>query len=435
MSERPITIVSLNVRGLGKDLNKQKLIRTWLASLQNPPQILLIQEHHLDEQGTANSTRGLDFWQGKSFWNPRILMGSSQRTSAGTAILVDKMTAPLVKEDKILIEGRVQYETLHLPDNSELSIVNTYTSRTSRSRAPLWRRISEANFIADHIIIGGDFNHLEEEETRGTAGQRRMHRRELAAWHQLTLQYGLTDAWTLDSFKKMSKKELTFDNGRKGQGSAVSKIDKFLVSQKLEAKGGKIEAAPSIRRISNHSPLVLTIWGRTSAPPTPTTYFDTALLKEEESRSALLDAWTGTQPTPNQDVEWPAWLEAASGRMLQCNIKITRKKKKAKGAQSQKPPTKNQPGGGSTAKKPRRRASQGNPLGGTRPSGRLAPRKGRNEPPAQLGLLVQIWGHVFKTFLRFSPNQEKAYTSQRAQNQGGGHHRPGRHGPLCSIFL
>ncbi len=38
-------------------------------------------------------------------------MESFQRTSAGTAILVDRMTAPLVKEDKILIEGRVQYVT------------------------------------------------------------------------------------------------------------------------------------------------------------------------------------------------------------------------------------------------------------------------------------------------------------------------------------
>ncbi len=143
-------------------------------------------------------------------------MGTSQRTSAGTAILVDRMTAPLIKEDKILTEGRVQYITLHLPDNSVLTIVNTYASRTSRSRAPLWRRISEANFTVNHTIIGGDFNHLEETGTRGTAGQRRMHRRKSSAWHQLTLQYGLTDAWTLDSYRKMSKKEFTFDNGRKG---------------------------------------------------------------------------------------------------------------------------------------------------------------------------------------------------------------------------
>jgi hypothetical protein len=148
------------------------------------------------------------------------------------------MTTPLVKEDKILVEGRVQYVTLHLPDNSELTIVNTYASRTSRSRAPLWKRISEANFTADHTIIGRDFNHFEEMGTRGMTEQRGMHRRESIAWHQLTLQYGLTDAWTLDSYRKMSKKEFTYDNGRKGQGSAVSRIDKFLVSQELEARGG-----------------------------------------------------------------------------------------------------------------------------------------------------------------------------------------------------
>jgi hypothetical protein len=39
----------------------------------------------------------------------------------------------------------------------------------------------------------------------------------------------------------MSKKEYTFDKGRKGQGLAVSRIDKFLVSQELKARGGRIE--------------------------------------------------------------------------------------------------------------------------------------------------------------------------------------------------
>jgi hypothetical protein len=46
----------------------------------------------------------------------------------------------------------------------------------------------------------------------------------------------------------MSKKEFTFDNGRKDQRSAVSRIDKFLVSQELDARGGRIEAAPSMTR-------------------------------------------------------------------------------------------------------------------------------------------------------------------------------------------
>jgi hypothetical protein len=47
MIEKPLTLVSLNVRGLRGGMTKPKEIRTWLASLQTPPQILLIQEHHI----------------------------------------------------------------------------------------------------------------------------------------------------------------------------------------------------------------------------------------------------------------------------------------------------------------------------------------------------------------------------------------------------
>ncbi len=71
---------------------------------------------------------------------------------------------------------------------------------------------------------------------------------------------------------------------------AVSRIDKFLVSQELDSRGGRIEAAPSIRKISDHSSLVLTVWGRTSAPPKTATYFDTTMLKEDVCRAALLEA-------------------------------------------------------------------------------------------------------------------------------------------------
>jgi hypothetical protein len=145
---------------------------------------------------------------------------------------------------------------------------------------------------------------MEEEEARGKAGERRMHRREAASWHYLTLQYRLLDAWTLDSFRKMSKKEYTFNNGRKSKGSTVSRIDKFLVSQELDARGGRIEAAPSMRKNFDHSPLVITIWGSPSSLPIATTYFDTTLLREDRSRAALLDAWRGTQPPPNLDADW-----------------------------------------------------------------------------------------------------------------------------------
>jgi len=159
-----------------------------------------------------------------------------------------------------------------------------------------------------------------------------MHRREAATWHHLTLQLGLTDAWKLDSFRRMSKKEFTFDNGRKGQGAVVSQIDKFLVSQELDSRGGRIEAAPSIRSISDHSPLVLTIWGRLAAPPKSSTFFDTTLLTEEATRSALLEAWASDQPPPSQDSEWPSWLEAVAERVLKRSGKLAKEKKQKKGA-------------------------------------------------------------------------------------------------------
>jgi hypothetical protein len=127
------------------------------------------------------------------------------------------------------------------------------------------------------------------------------------------------DVSSLDSFRKMTKKDYTYDNGRVGPGSIVSRIDKFFGSQELDSRGGRIEAAPSIKRISDHSPLIMTIWGRTSAPHKTTPYFDASLLREEESRTALLQAWEGTTPPPNHDSKWPGWLEAVTDRVLKCS--------------------------------------------------------------------------------------------------------------------
>jgi len=46
----------------------------------------------------------------------------------------------------------------------------------------------------------------------------------------MMLQYGLADAWKLNSFQKMSKKEYTFDNGRFRAHLIISRIDKFIIS-------------------------------------------------------------------------------------------------------------------------------------------------------------------------------------------------------------
>jgi exonuclease III len=105
-----------------------------------------------------------------------------------------------------------------------------------------------------------------------------MHRNEAATWHHLTFQYDLMDAWQLDNFQKMSTKEFTFDNERSNACSTILHINKFLVSQDLDSKGGSIEVTTSIQKFSDHSPLVLSIWGQPAITNKSFHYFDSSLL-------------------------------------------------------------------------------------------------------------------------------------------------------------
>jgi hypothetical protein len=98
------------------------------------------------------------------------------------------------------------------------------------------------------------------------------------------------DAWLLDSFRKMSTKEFTFNDGRFGAHSTVSRIDKFFISQDLDLRGRRIEVAVSIRKFSDHSPLVLSIWGQPDILDKLFHYFDFSLLKDEKGRVEMLQA-------------------------------------------------------------------------------------------------------------------------------------------------
>jgi hypothetical protein len=172
----------------------------------------------------------MQFSNGISFWNYGLPIVRSQRMSAGTSIPIDRSLAPLISANGILLEGWAQFITLQILGNGNLTISNVYAACSSNERMLMWKWLSEANLVANYFILGGDFNHWEETKRERVAEKRQMHRREAAAWHHLTFQYGLMDAWKFDSFRKMSVKEFTFDNGRFNARSAISHIDKFLIS-------------------------------------------------------------------------------------------------------------------------------------------------------------------------------------------------------------
>jgi hypothetical protein len=65
----------------------------------------------------------------------------------------------------------------------------------------------------------------------------------------------------------------------------MSRIDKFLVSQFVEERGGRMDAAASIRKLSDHSPLVILVCGKhQEAPRNRTRFFDISFLSEENGR-------------------------------------------------------------------------------------------------------------------------------------------------------
>ncbi|CAK9233232.1 unnamed protein product [Sphagnum troendelagicum] len=273
----------------------------------------------------------MEFWNGTAFWNEGILMGRSQRTSAGTAIFVDQATSPFIKDHGILTEGRAEYVTFQAPKEGALTVVNIYAQHISNEKASLWRKITEASFDSDHILLGGDFNHLEEITRRGVPDTRQIHKREVVTWHQMTLRYGLADAWRLDNFQKMSKKNFMLDNGRSGPQSAVSKINKFMVSQGIEERGSRMEAAASIRKLSDHSPLTIKIWGH-HPPSNPTRFFDVTLLSEEKGKSKLLKAWSGDAARPSTGRDWATWLEETMERVANCNARMAKERRRTQGA-------------------------------------------------------------------------------------------------------
>jgi hypothetical protein len=62
MIEKTLTLVSLNVRGMKGNKTKPKHVKAWLSSLPTPPQIILLQEHHLGKVEAQDPARGVEFW-------------------------------------------------------------------------------------------------------------------------------------------------------------------------------------------------------------------------------------------------------------------------------------------------------------------------------------------------------------------------------------
>ncbi len=56
-----------------------------------------------------------------------------------------------------------------------------------------------------------------------------------------------------------------------------------------------------MRKLLDHSPLIITVWVQPTAPNNPPRFFDTSLLSNEKSKKEMLEAWDGNHPPPSND--------------------------------------------------------------------------------------------------------------------------------------
>jgi hypothetical protein len=56
------------------------------------------------------------------------------------------------------------------------------------------------------------------------------------------------------------------------------------------------------------------------------------VLNEEKGKTELLNAWSGDTTRASNDRDWVEWLEGAMKRVVNCNTRLTKEKRRAQGA-------------------------------------------------------------------------------------------------------
>jgi hypothetical protein len=130
----------------------------------------------------------------------------------------------------------------------------------SKERALMWRAIVDHDLNVIKWVLVGNFNMIKDGHRKNAVGHNFMKRWKVVIWHNMTLSWGLRDAWTLDNFHKTSAKSFTFDNGRIGIQSIVSQLDMCYVLTKLDELGGRIGVPTSLWNNDGGKPISTIEW-------------------------------------------------------------------------------------------------------------------------------------------------------------------------------
>ena len=204
------TIVTQNVRALGHGTEgvwKRHAIRDHFSKLNPSPDIILLQEHHYNNKDCLALTSQLNFLKGPTLWNEGTYSARTDKTKAGTAILLSSALRDSILDSGILIAGRAQYVILRLNPTLKIGILNIYAHNDSQRRAKLWDLLTETNLPEAEWIMGGDFNSVESLDDRiGRRCTTGMEPREMEAWSRLLMKHNFSDSFLSTDFRRLNKK-------------------------------------------------------------------------------------------------------------------------------------------------------------------------------------------------------------------------------------
>ena len=251
-----LNIISWNVRGLGgRHCCKVKSVfrRQLRKSLVGRIDVLLIQEHHLNEQ-RIQKYGNLLTGQWRQFWVPAI---GDNSLKAGLCIAINDIWWPSFLHYGILTCGRGHYVIFQL-GVKKWGLLNIYAPNHARDRTILWKNIMSQLPTIDHWAIAGDFNMLEDLSDRLGGTSQTLAGTELYEWERLIFSLDLVDLWHVPSFVRIQDSLAYSRSNRRDSHTNLSRLDRFYADKFLWDKGGSIGIIPSFS-FSDHAPLRLVI--------------------------------------------------------------------------------------------------------------------------------------------------------------------------------
>lgn len=286
MSE--IKIISLNVKGVGHVVKRQKIIS--LIKRENA-QIALLQETHLSDLEHIKLRRG---WVGQVFYS------SFNSHSRGVAILIHKKL-PFTLEEVIKDEGG-RYVIISGSLFGEQILIGSIYGPNTFEPSFFSRLLGAASpRLAPFTVFGGDFNCVQDASVDQSPSKSAFISKKTARLKELSTDLGLFDVWRI---MNPTTKDYTFYSH---PHQSLSRIDYFLVSREVI---DRVEACSiGICTLSDHNLVSMTISPPYRNPSSLHWRLNSSLLSSSPFLTFLERQWelfmaTNNTPDVNPSLLW-----------------------------------------------------------------------------------------------------------------------------------